>query len=58
MAVNQLYDKVWVYYNLWQPVMRLAEKIVTHVEGQPARVKRRYDQARTPFDCLCETTAS
>jgi hypothetical protein len=57
MAVNQLYDKVWVYYNLLQPVMRLAEKIVTHVEGQPARVKRRYDQARTPFDRLCETTA-
>jgi len=38
-------------------VMRLAEKIVTPVEGQLARVKRRYDQARTPFDRLCETTA-
>ena len=57
IAVNQLYDKVWVYYNLLQPVMRLAEKIVTPVEGQLARVKRRYDQARTPFDRLCETTA-
>jgi len=43
IAVNQLYDKVWVYYNLLQPVMRLAEKIVTPVEGQLARVKRRYD---------------
>ena len=29
IAVNQLYDKVWVYYNLLQPVMRLSEKIVT-----------------------------
>jgi hypothetical protein len=57
IAVNQLYDQVWVYYNLLQPVMRLAEKIVTHVEGQPARVKHRYDQARTPFDRLCETSA-
>lgn len=57
IAVNQLYDKMWVYYNLLQPVMRLAEKIVTPVEGQLARVKRRYDQARTPFDRLCETTA-
>jgi len=57
IAVNQLYDKVWIYYNLLQPVMRLAEKIVTPVEGQLARVKRRYDQARTPFDRLCETTA-
>ncbi len=57
IAVNQLYDKMWVYYNLLQPVMRLAEKIVTPVEDQRARVKRRYDQARTPFDRLCETTA-
>jgi hypothetical protein len=57
IAVNQLYDKVWIYYNLLQPVMRLSEKIVTPVEGQLARVKRRYDQARTPFDRLCETTA-
>jgi hypothetical protein len=57
IAVNQLYDKVWVYYNLLQPVMRLAEKIVTPVEGQLARVQRRYDQARTPFDRLCQTTA-
>jgi hypothetical protein len=57
IAVNQLYDKVWIYYNLLQPVMRLSEKIVTPVEGQLARVQRRYDQARTPFDRLCETTA-
>jgi hypothetical protein len=57
IAVNQLYDKVWIYYNLLQPVMRLSEKIVTPVEGQLARVKRRYDQARTPFDRLCQTTA-
>jgi hypothetical protein len=55
IAVNQLYDKVWIYYNLLQPVMRLSEKIVTPVEGQLARVKRRYDQARTPFDRLCAT---
>ena len=57
IAVNQLYDKVWLYYNLFQPVMRLSEKIVTPVEGQLPRVKRRYDQARTPFDRLCETKA-
>ena len=57
IAVNQLYDKVWIYYNLLQPVMRLSEKIVTPVEGQLPRVKRRYDQARTPFDRLCETNA-
>ena len=58
LAINQLYDLVWVYYNLFQPVMRLKEKIVIpSSDGQPSRVKRRYDQARTPFDRLCATTA-
>lgn len=57
IAVNQLYDKMWVYYNFFQPVMRLTEKIMIPIEGQPARVKRRYDQACTPFDRLCATTA-
>ena len=57
IAVNQLYHKMWVYYNLFQPVMRLAEKIVTPVEGQLAKVRRRHDQARTPFDRLCATEA-
>jgi len=57
IAVNQPYDKVWVYYNLFQPVMRLVEKIVIPVEGQATRVKRHYDQARTPFDRLCQTNA-
>jgi len=27
------------------------------VEGQATRIKRRYDEARTPFDRLCQTTA-
>jgi len=57
IAAGQLYDKMWLYYNFFQPVMRLAEKIVIPTEGQPTRIKRRYDQARTPFDRLCETTA-
>jgi hypothetical protein len=58
IAVNQLYDKMWVYYNLFQPVMRLREKVVLPAaDGQPTRIKRRHDQARTPFDRLCETTA-
>ncbi len=57
LAVNHLYDKMWVYYNLFQPVMRLTEKVLILNEGQPLRVKRRYDQARTPFDRLCATDA-
>jgi hypothetical protein len=55
LALNQLYDKMWLYYNFFQPAMRLAEKVATLAEGQATRIKRRYDQARTPFDRLCET---
>jgi len=55
-ATNQLYDKMWLYYNLFQPVLRQKEKIYCPAQdGQPAHVKRRHDQARTPFDRLCET---
>jgi hypothetical protein len=57
LAVNQLYDKMWVYYNLFQPVMHLVEKKIVRNEGQLTRVKRRYDEAQTPFDRLCETKA-
>jgi transposase InsO family protein len=56
-ALNRLYDKMWVYYNLFQPVMRLTEKTVVPQEGQAAQVKRRYAPARTPFDRLCDTGA-
>jgi hypothetical protein len=55
LALNRLYDKMWVYYNLFQPVMRLTDKTVIRQEGQPARIKRRYAPARTPFDRLCAT---
>lgn len=57
LELNKLYDMMWVYYNLFQPVMRLTEKTVIHQEGQNRRVKRRYDRARTPFDRLCLTEA-
>jgi hypothetical protein len=57
MAAGKLYDKMWVYYNLFQPVMSLKEKIIFSVEGQSTRIKRRYDEARTPFDRLCQTKA-
>jgi len=57
LALNALYDKMWVYYNLFQPVMHLVEKEVTRQPGQPTRVKRRYDDAVTPFDRLCQTEA-
>ncbi|MBE9509229.1 MAG: transposase family protein [Chloroflexi bacterium] len=56
-ATNELYDEMWVYYNLFQPVMHLIEKTVVLEDGQPTRVKRKHDQAQTPFDRLCATDA-
>jgi hypothetical protein len=55
LAANQLFELMWVYYNLFQPVMHLVEKQVIRKDGQPVRIKRRHDQARTPFDRLCDT---
>jgi hypothetical protein len=57
LALNVLYDKMWRYYNLFQPVMHLIAKEVIQEDGQPARVKRHHDDARTPFDRLCDTDA-
>ena len=37
--------------------MRLSEKTWIREEGQPSRVKRRFDKAATPFDRLCATNA-
>jgi len=53
--LNQLYDHMWLYYNFFQPVMRLKEKTVVPQPGRHARIKRRFDDARTPFDRLCTT---
>jgi hypothetical protein len=54
-AVNELYDKLWLFDNFFQPVMRLQEKTLIPVEGQASRLRRRFDEARTPFDHLCAT---
>lgn len=54
-ALNRLYDQMWLYYNFFQPVMRLAEKSIVQKEGRKNHIKRKYDQAQTPFDRLCAT---
>src|SRR5213082_3631619 len=43
-AGNALYERMWLYYNLFQPVMHLKEKIV---EGD--KVRRKWDEAQTPY---------
>ena len=57
LALNALYDKMWIYYNFFQPVMHLVAKEVIRKDDQPTRVKRRHDQASTPFHRLCHTSA-
>lgn len=57
IATNELYDKMWLYYNLFQPVMHLDKKEIIAQEGRSNRVKRHYDEAQTPFDRLCRTDA-
>jgi hypothetical protein len=49
--INQLYEKLWLFHNLFLPVMRLSEKI-PHPTAKN-RIKRVYDQATPPFDRLC-----
>lgn len=49
-AGNALYERMWLYYNLFQPVMHLSEKMV---EGD--KVRRKWDQAQTPYQRLVAT---
>ncbi|MCX7840273.1 MAG: integrase [Anaerolineae bacterium] len=54
--LDQLYDKMWQYYNLFQPVLHLAEKQRDEKAGV-IRFRRRWDVARTPLERLCATAA-
>jgi hypothetical protein len=55
--LNQIYDKMWLYYNFFQPVMRLHEKRMVMTAQGTQRLKRIYDRPRPPFDRLCESDA-
>jgi len=49
-AMNALYEQMWVYYNLFQPVMHLIKKTTV---GD--KVRRTWDEAQTPFERLKAT---
>ena len=53
--INQLHEKLWLYHNLFQPVMRLQKKIPN--PNAKERIKRIYDDAMPPFDRLCAHAA-
>jgi hypothetical protein len=56
--LNQLYEQLWLYYNFFQPVMRLREKVVQPAHnGRSSHIIRRFDDAQTPFDRLCASGA-
>jgi hypothetical protein len=46
-AMNALDDKMWLYYNLFQPVLPLKEKQV-HPDG----IRRKWDTAQSPYQRL------
>lgn len=48
--MNEIYEWMWLYYNLFQPVLHLVEKTV--VEG---KTYRKWDQAQTPYARLKAT---
>ena len=46
-ALNALYDQLWVYNNLFQPVLHLVGKEVAN-----GKLHRKWDQAQTPYQRL------
>lgn len=51
--MNQIYDKMWLYYNFFLPVLRLKDKELLSQAVFPKKIKRHYDVAQTPFERLC-----
>lgn len=49
-ALNRLYDRLRLYTNFFQPVMKLTEKT-----RLGSRVKKKYDQPRTPYRRVLES---
>ena len=48
LLLNHIYDRVWLYFNFFQPVMRQTAKAY---EG--GKVVRKHEDVRTPFRRLC-----
>lgn len=51
MQLEPLYDHLWLYHNLFQPVMRLYSKETV----APLRYRRTFDPAKPPLDRLIRT---
>ena len=49
-ALDALYEQLWRYYNLFQPVLHLAEKALAD-----GKLRRKWDTATTPYQRLAAT---
>lgn len=49
-VLRKLYEKLWLYHNFFQPVMRLHEKECVG----PMKFKKKYDQAKPPLERLLD----
>jgi hypothetical protein len=49
-----MYDMMWVYYNLFQPVLHLKEKRYNQGEGG-GKIRRKWDEAKSPYERLLQT---
>jgi hypothetical protein len=49
-AMNALYEQMWLYDNVFQPVLHLKEKV-----AEVDRVRRLWDSAQTPYQRLLAT---
>jgi hypothetical protein len=47
VALGALYDQLWLYYNLFQPVLHLVGKEVVN-----GKLRRQWDRAQTPYQRL------
>lgn len=55
LLMNRIYNSMWLYYNFYQPVLRLKAKEIVVGDDHTRRVKRIFDTPQTPFDRLCAT---
>ena len=55
--LNDIYDDLWVYSNLFQPALHQVAKTYEHTEDGILRLHRQYDVAQTPLERLLSTDA-
>jgi len=50
IIINELYDKLRLYKNFFQPVIKLKEKV-----REKGKIHRKYDKAKTPYQRIIES---